>query len=549
MHPVPFVPLFSCITVGCALGYVLHRLLTPFWLSRHYASQGISGSPFVPLVGDLPTLSKMRRNLVPHERWWDYWDDIAARTGGVAYFFLGPNLRLRITDVEMIREILMGIDSARIWQKTPLMRNTMGRLLGQGLLLSEGEFHKAHRQIIAPAFHFHRLKSMLALMADGSRRAVTALLEAGRGDAVVDFHKEAASVTLWIVCFAALGCELPGLLPARADGVVSDAPVASPACTPTDAAAVYESISFLMTAFVEAVSSLIAFLPRAAQNGIPAWVSPIKRRIDEEISRLRVLVSALLSAQRSARRLSARDAGREGRVPSPPSLLVDFLLDSTLSEEQILDEALTFVLAGHETTSQALSFAMLLLAQAHDTRAALRREVVGVLGGREPTTEDFKQMPLLDAVLKETMRLFPPAPQVARIATEDVNIPRAGRADLSIRSGTTVIIAIASVHRDVGIWGPDANEFKPERFMGTGTAAVNDSRRNALAWLPFSAGTRNCVGQNFAILEAKTILAEIVSRCDWRADESYVHVPEMAVTLRPGKGMPLRIWPVDEKLG
>lgn len=539
MHAVPLV---SCVAVGCALGYVAHRLLSPYWLSRFYAAQGIPGSPFFPLLGDLPTLSRMRRDLVPHERWWDYWDDLAAQSGGVAYFFLGPNLRLRVTDVDMIRDILMGADAARIWEKTPLMRNTMGRLLGQGLLLSEGEHHKAHRQIIAPAFHFHRLKAMLALMADGSRRAVSALLDAGRGgDTIVDFHKEAASVTLWIVCFAALGCELPGLLPARADGDTSDAPVASPAVTSADAAAVYESISFLMTAFVEAVSSLIAFLPRGAQNAVPGWVSPIKKRIDEEIARLRVLVSALLSAQQSARRLAAADAKSSGREPAPPSLLVDFLLDSTLSEEQILDEALTFVLAGHETTSQALSFAMLLLAKADGTRAALREEVVGVLGGREPTTEDFKNMPLLDAVLKETMRLFPPAPQVARIATEDVAIPRAGRADLRVKSGTTVLVAIASVHRDAAIWGADAGDFRPERFMG---ADASESRRNALAWMPFSAGTRNCVGQNFALLEAKTILAEIVARCEWSMDASYVHVPEMAVTLRPGKGMPLRIWGV-----
>ena len=537
--------------IALFLAFLYRAVFVPLRLARHYAAQGVRGSAFVPVVGDLPHLAAMRRALVPFAEWFRFWDDAGARSGRVSYFFLGPELRLRVADPELVKGVLRTPETARAFEKTALMKNTMGRLLGDGLLLSEGKVHAAHRGVIAPAFHFARLQGMLPLMADGATRAVTALLAAGEGGAVpVDFHQHAAGLTLWIVSFAAFGADLPGLLPAReGEGAAAASSTVVATASSSDAAAVYESISFLMTSFVSAVQSLTAFLPRDVQSAVPTFLYPVRARIDEEIVRLRHLVGGMLAAQRAVARGSGTPVAGAPAAPAdgalapadaaPAStLLVDFLLDSTLTAEESLDEALTFVLAGHETTSQTLAFAVLLLARAPAVRAALRAEVRGVLGGRAPTTDDLdaKRMPLLAGVLNEALRLYPPAPLVARAAIADVDIPRGGSAPpLRIARGTTVVIPIASIHRDATLW-PEPDEFRPERWRDGLTALAHP-----LAFLPFSSGVRNCVGQHFATLESKVILAELVSRCDWDMDATYVHAPEMAVTLRPARGMPIRV--------
>ena len=134
---------------------------------------------------------------------------------------------------------------------------------------------------------------------------------------------------------------------------------------------------------------------------------------------------------------------------------------------------------------KALSFAMLLLAEADETRAALREEVVGVLGGREPTTEDFKNMPLLDAVLKETMRLFPPAPVITRSATEADEV-----CGVPVYPGTTVLIAPWVLHRHEKLWD-DPSAFRPERFLPGARETID-----RFAYMPFGGGGRICIGTN-----------------------------------------------------
>jgi cytochrome P450 len=158
-------------------------------------------------------------------------------------------------------------------------------------------------------------------------------------------------------------------------------------------------------------------------------------------------------------------------------------------------------------------------------------------------------MPVLQAVLYESMRLYPPAPLVARECMQDGVVLEDGAGPgLRLCKGTTVIIPIASIHRDPELWqAPEA--FDPGRWRlaaeeGEGGAPLRASGtaslRHPLAYMPFSAGTRNCIGSHFALLEARVILATLCSRVDWAVGEGYVHQPVMAVTLRPSKGLPMR---------
>lgn len=519
------------LTTLCLIA-IIHRIfISPLLLMHHYQNQGIKGSRFIPLVGDLPYISRMRSNHIPFNEWFKFWDESCGR---VSFFFMGPDMRLRLGDPELARGVL--ITNAASFNKTPLMRNTMGRLLGNGLLLSEGIEHRTHRALVSPAFTYNRMRAFAPVIHSAAKRGISALINAGKdGTIPVDFHAHAAGLTLWIIAVAAFGVELPGLLPATEGTTTSSTDSASFAVTDNDAKGVYDSISFLLSSFVKAVSSLSAFLPVWIQRRMPTQFAI---RIRNEITNLRLLVGKIISTRRNVRESTSSANEEKG-------FLIDQLLDSGLSNESILDESLTFVMAGHETTAQALSFALYLLAKHPEIRSALINEIekaIPLSNDFTPSTENYscERMPLLNGVLYETLRLFPPAPLVARIAITDVLLTSSSlppSPPLHILKGTAVVIPIASIHRDATLW-PNPDDFLPERWAEGPTKNL----LHPLAFLAFSAGTRNCVGSQFALLEARIILAELVRAADWKLDDTYIHAPEMAVTLRPALGMPIRVW-------
>jgi len=291
---------------SAALALLLHRVLVaPLWLRGHYAAQGVRGSPFVLLAGDLPHLAAMRRARAPFLEWFRPWDE---GFGRVSWMFLGPDLRLRVAEPELVQGILVA--HAGAFEKTALMKNAMGRLLGDGLLLSEGATHRAHRALVSPAFTFARLRAFVPLLNGAAARAVRALLaEGARGAAAVPFHERASGLTLWIIALAAFGVELPGLLPPPA-GAGEALPAGAARAAP-GAGAVYDSIAFLMTAFVENVASLVAFLPKSLQA---LDRSAHGARVAAEIAALRALVAGIIAARRAA-----RAAARVLPPPPPPT--------------------------------------------------------------------------------------------------------------------------------------------------------------------------------------------------------------------------------------
>jgi len=250
--------------------------------------------------------------------------------------------------------------------------------------------------------------------------------------------------------------------------------------------------------------------------------------------RVRQLLGQVITERRRTRSLlKAAAAARHGHeaasaTKAPPTssdLLIDFLIDATsdeavassaspslgtgpaqpsssssrLSDEEVMAEALTFIMAGHETTSQALTWALLLLARHPEWRERARAQVDAVLGvgpaARLPSHEDLAAMPLLLAVMQESMRLFAPVPAVLREAARDVQLP----GGLTVPASTGVAISIAAVHRDPAVW-PRPDEFDPGRFEHGLAAAC----RHPLAWLPFVAGPRNCIGACSAVRRSRS---------------------------------------------
>jgi cytochrome P450 len=190
---------------------------------------------------------------------------------------------------------------------------------------------------------------------------------------------------------------------------------------------------------------------------------------------------------------------------------------------------LTMFLAGHETTANLLSWAFMLLSQHPGIARALRDEVRGVLGGAPATLESLEQLPLTAAILQETLRLYPPAWIISRSPVEDDQI-----AGFDVPARSVVYVSSFITQRHPDLW-QDPLGFDPERFMGGRGPA------HKYAFFPFGGGPRLCIGQSFALLEAKILLATLIQRVGAELLPGHQVEPQPMITLRPGGGLPMRL--------
>jgi cytokinin trans-hydroxylase len=521
------------------LSILRYVFFTPLYLLCFFRAQGIRGTPFKPLIGDLLTLAARRK--MSFFDWFSQWDE---QYGKMYWFFLGSNFRLRVSSPNLANEIL--VTHAECFHKTALLRGTLGRVVKTGLLLSEGDVHRRHRSLISPAFTFIKLQGMAPLIARAAARACRALAAAPARAAAAapDAHEHMSNLALFVIGQAAFGADFEGLLPPAIAGGEEDAPAPRATASAAGAAGVHKALNFLLDYMVSMTGNPLLLLP--------GWDAlPVAPKADALIADLRGLAGGVIAARRAARRAAAA----AGAAPAAePDNLLDQLLDAEsggngFSPEEVLDEALTFVLAGHETTAKALSWSLLLLAQHPAWAARVRAEASAALGAppRLPTREDLPRLPLLAATLQEALRLYPPAPVVARECVRECALAGApgelpgGARELRVARGTAVVIPVAALQRDPELW-EDPLEFKPQRWLVEGGARFSATAclKHPLAFSAFSHGPRNCVGAGFAQVEAKIILAVLVSRLEWEVGADYVHHPSMAITLRPAHGMPMR---------
>jgi cytochrome P450 len=199
---------------------------------------------------------------------------------------------------------------------------------------------------------------------------------------------------------------------------------------------------------------------------------------------------------------------------------------NSLPLRRVRDEATTFMLAGHETTANALSWMWYLLARNPEARERMLAEVSAVLGARRPTVKDLPGLNWTTACLQEAMRLFPPAWIVPRTAAEDDEID-----GYRIPRGSSVLIPIYALHHDGRFW-PDPERFDPTRFL-----PENGRKHHRSAYLPFGGGRRICIGSSFALMEGTLVAAIMSQRFVYDLLPSHPVVPEATLTLRPKHGL------------
>ncbi len=410
----------------------------------------------------------------------------SARYGPITSWRIGPKRFFFLDDPALIEELLVTRAGAFV-KSRGLQR--LERLLGKGLLTSNGAFHLRQRRLVQPAFHKERIAAYAAAMVARAER-FAASVEPGQ---TLEIDAAMYRLTLGIAAETLFGADVDA-----------------------DAGTIGESVDAAMAGFPAALSPIGELL-----DHLP--MVPIVRRFRRARAQLDAIVYRLIDEKRAA-----LAAGRPGDDVLS-MLLAAREDDETLSPEQIRDEVMTMFLAGHETTANALAWTWWLLAQHPAVAGALDAELGAVLGDRLPTAADVPALRLTHDIVAETIRLYPPAWVVGREATVATTI---GGWPVPVRG-----IAIASqllTHRNPRFWRePDA--FRPERWSNGETAELPK-----FAYFPFGGGNRICIGESFAWTEAILVLATIARRWRFTPAAGVREVPtEPLVTLRPKTAIPL----------
>ena len=397
--------------------------------------------------------------------------------------FLGRPVYV-LSDPADVQQVLVTQASKFAKPEDGVTARQLRMLLGEGLLNSNGEPWRRQRRLVQPAFkreHLERYAEMTT--------AQTAKVERRWRDGVaIDVSAEMMGLTLAIVSEALFSHEVSG----DTDRVVQ-----------------------IMKTFRGAFGGVQALLP--------SWLPTAGRRQTlQAIADMDAFVYGLIDSRKDG----ARDDLLGVLVRA-----VDTDGDGSGMDRQLLrDELLTLFIAGHETTSHALSWTWYLLSQHPAVEQKLHAELDTVLGGRVPNYADLDALVYTGQVLEDAMRLFPPDYALARVGTEDVRV-----AGYTLPRGADVVIWIYHVHRDAAVY-PNPERFDPERF-----APGTQRTRPPCAYIPFGAGSRTCVGKHFAIMEAKLILAQLASRVRVRIDPQYTLARDMAVTLAPRGPLPATV--------
>ncbi len=411
---------------------------------------------------------------------------MAREYGDLPFFRLGSYSVYLLNHPDLVREVLVTQQSNFIKSRA-LQRARI--LLGEGLLTSEGDFHRRQRRLVQPAFHRERLAAYADVMTDCAVR----VRDRWTDGSTVNVADEMMRLTLAVV----------GKTLFSAD-VESEAPEIGDALT-----TVLKMFRLLMMPFSEYLEKLPL---------------PSMRRFEKARDRLDSTIYGLIQE----RRRSGRDMG---------DLLSMLLLAQDeegdgggMTDQQVRDEALTLFLAGHETTANALTWTWYLLSQNPECERRLHQELDAVLGGRAATGADFAALRYTEMVLSEAMRLYPPAWAIGRMAKEAFELR-----GVQIAAGSICIASPYVAQRDPR-WFPDPERFDPERW----TAEAREARPK-FSYFPFGGGARVCIGERFAWMEGVLLLATLAQK--WRLRLSPAQKVDVLplITLRTKYGMRMTI--------
>ena len=435
--------------------------------------------PGLPVLGPL---LEMRKDYITFLR-------RAAATGDVIKANVGPHRAYMLNHPDAVSHVL--VEHFRDYEKQTRGYTALRQVVGNGLVTSEGPFWQRQRRIANPAFKKHKVNDFGPDMVAAAQRMVAQWQPMIAAGEPIDIAHDMMRVTLDIVCRTLLSAD------------------------------VNDHASEIGLALHELLAQTMGRITKIIDPPLH-WPTPANLRF----RRARATLDAIVLGMINERRTTGRD---------PDDLLsllmhaVDEETGEKMDDAQLRDEAMTIFLAGHETTANALAWTFYLLSQNPAVEQKVRAELAQVLGGRPAQTTDFAQLPYLQMVLKESMRLYPPVWILARRATKN-DVILGHRID----KGAYVFLPTYTLHRHPQFWQrPDA--FEPERW-------VNDGKgMHKYQYLPFSVGGRKCIGDHFAMLEAALVLATILPQVQLSLVPGQKIELEPTITLRPKYGIKMAV--------
>ncbi|CAO2208110.1 unnamed protein product [Urochloa humidicola] len=513
-------------SIGSVLGALLVALVStllirvlfllvwkPYAVSRWFRGQGIGGPGYRFFVGSMPEIRRAKAAgskivldagshdfipiVQPHYRKW------VADYGKTFLYWFGTFPTICVADVELVKQVLS--ERTGLFPKNYLNAN-LEALLGKGLVLTNGEDWKRHRKVVHPAFNLEKLKAMSVVMADLAERMMqqwqSRIQQASSHQAEIELSSEFSELTSDVIAHTAFGSSYR-----EGKEVFS-------------AQRELQELAFSAALDIPAPGRLRKFKLPTSKRSLRV------QKLDNEV---RSMLMTIIEG-----RLADKDTEGYGND------LLGLMLEARaleqdghqmLTTQEIVDECKTFFFAGQDTTSHLLTWTMFLLSRYPEWQEKLREEVLRECGDAVPNPDTVTKLKLVNMVLLESLRLYSPVAFIRRAAGSDLQL-----GSIRVPKGTLLAIPIALLHRDKDVWGHDADEFNPARFEhGLSKAAPNHP--NAL--LSFSQGPRACIGQNFAMLEARIGIAMILQRFSFELSPKYVHAPKESITLMPRFGLPM----------
>ncbi|KAI1170549.1 cytochrome P450 [Nemania sp. FL0916] len=464
------------------------------------------------------------------------WVTTIPNDGVLRYLGLANAERVLVTGPRALSEVL--VTKNYHFEKPSAMRNSIGRILGVGVLLAEGDEHKIQRKNLMPAFAFRHVKDLYPVFWNKTREVVQAMTkdiaagaaekptspdpEKSQKSTVIEVGNWASRVTLDIIGVAGLGHDF---------GAIKD-----------ENSVLNETYRKLFQ------PSRAAQLMGILSMFIPDWI----------LTRLPVQHNDNIKTSANYIRSVCRDLVRGKKEKSVAGantghdILSVALESGGFSEEDLVDQLMTFLAAGHETTASAMTWAIYMLSRYPEMQDRLRKEIRDSLPSLDSdadiTSLDIDHMPYLNAVCNEVLRYYAPVPLTLRDTAQETEIM-----GHKIPKGVRVILAPWATNFDKTLWGPDAHEFNPDRWLPTGTddkRAASGGATSNYAFMTFLHGPRSCIGQAFAKAEFACILAGWVGRFAFELenkeemDEKNLEI-KGGITARPVRGMHVHATIVD----
>lgn len=482
----------------------------PRKLEAHFSKQGIRGPPYRFFIGNSKEIMSLMmqassqpmipfsHNILPRVfSFYHYWRKIY---GATFLVWFGPTARLTVSDPDLIREVF--ISKSEFYEKYeahPLIK----QLEGDGLLSLKGEKWAHHRKIISPTFHMENLKLLIPV---ASKNVLEML---GKWNSMGDSEEVEIDV-----------CEWYRLL---TEDIITRMTFGS---SYDEGKAIFRLQAQQMALTSEAFRKI----PIPGYRFLPTKKNVMSWKLDNEIK------NSLINLIDRRKENSCKQLQQHG----PRDLLglmiqankrTELMNSSDVTVHDIAEECKSFFFAGGQTTSNLLTWTTVLLAMHPRWQVQARDEVLKVCGSRDiPSKDDIVKLKMLNMILQETLRLYPPT--VATIRRAKVDVELGGH---KIPKGTELLIPIIAVHHDQALWGNDVHEFNPSRFSD----GVARAAKHPVAMIPFGLGLRTCIGQNLAILQAKLTIAMILQRFSFHLAPHYQHAPTVLMLLYPQYGAPI----------